>query len=1363
MYKKPAAESRFRALVVIFALLLLTSMAIAPAFLSTEAKPRKGKGLNERTKSHDESLPNFDIRTDKFSYKLLASLRERTGKSASSVADFRDSFVEGEENLKRRVDRAEVVYGPHSRTPEVIGIDVTKGKQVLAAAAGSRAETVKRFIGENSSLFGLRSDQATGLKVLADYKNPEGEMSFVRLEQRINGVKVFAGEVRAGFNKKGDLVRVVNNLAAGADHGAPDTFGDPATAYEIATNSLGSASELGRLESARFSKDGRYKFGAGDFAPVAEKVYFPTEPGVVVPAWLVLIWQPVNAFYLVVDVESGSVLWRKNISEDQTQPATYNIWGNPNAMINVADSPFPRTPGPNSPDGTQAPALARTLVTLVGNEAPYTFNNNGWITDGGNMTDGNAVEAGLDRDGAGNQPSNGVDANGIAVGTPNRVFDWPINPGVPVPSGAPAAGDSPLPPGVNATPCVAAGTSPAMIDFQRAAVTQLFYITNRYHDELYRLGFTEEAGNFQHDNFGRGGIGGDRVSAEAQDCSGTNNANFGTPTDGQRGRMQMYIWVNNVPNFDGDLDADVVIHELTHGLSNRLHGNAFGLASNMPRGMGEGWSDFYAHALLSEPTDDPAGTYTTGAYDTYRHRADPNRFNNYYYGIRRFPKAIISSVGGPNNRPHNPLTFADIDATQANTADGAFPAVSTGSSIDAVHAAGEVWSSMLWEVRAKYIARLGWEVGNRRILQHVTDGMKLSPLNPTFVDARNAIVAAALAGGTSDDVSDIWSGFALRGLGASAQVTNTGAGGSGTTRVVQAFDLPNLQQPGVTVSDAQFGDNDGFAEPGERVRITIPLRNETGSLANDVFATLVGGGTLAYGSIAHNGMASNEFNYTIPFNAACGAVLDLTINVTSSLGPASFTRKIPVGIPQNTLVENFDGVSAPALPPGWTAASVSDGPNFVSSTLDPNSPPNSMYALEPSTVGGGTDLTSPSIAITASAATLSFRHKYNTEPGWDGGVVEISVGGGAFQDIVSAGGIFTENGYNGQLGVSNNSPLGGRNAWSGNSGGYVTTRIMLPQAAAGQNVQLRWRFGSDDNTVAPGANPGWFIDDVAVAGSYACSFTPSGDVRSDFDGDRRSDFALYRPSEGIWYVLPAHSNGYFGFRWGMSGDIPTPADFDNDGKTDAALFRPSEGVFYVLRSSDLTYSAARWGVQGDIPVVQDYDGDERPDYAVYRPSEQNWYVREADGGFIGVKFGQPGDVAVPGDFDGDGRGDMTVFRNGQWRTRFSSGGTGQVSWGLGSDMPVPADYDGDGRDDYSVFRPSEGTWWIIRSSGSGYAFHQWGLNGDIPVPGDYDGDGRYDPAVFRNGAWWAILSGGGLRSAQFGSPGDVPTGKKYIP
>ncbi len=96
--------------------------------------------------------------------------------------------------------------------------------------------------------------------------------------------------------------------------------------------------------------------------------------------------------------------------------------------------------------------------------------------------------------------------------------------------------------------------------------------------------------------------------ADAQDASGTNNANFSTPPDGMPGRMQMFRFTGPTIDRDGGLDTEIVIHELTHGLSNRLVGNAAGLIWNVAGGMGEGWSDFYALSLLNNTqTDDPNG------------------------------------------------------------------------------------------------------------------------------------------------------------------------------------------------------------------------------------------------------------------------------------------------------------------------------------------------------------------------------------------------------------------------------------------------------------------------------------------------------------------------------------------------------------------------------------------------------------------------------------------------------------------------------------------------------------------------------------------------------------------------------------
>src|SRR5690606_7110068 len=301
----------------------------------------------------------------------------------------------------------------------------------------------------------------------------------------------------------------------------------------------------------------------------------------------------------------------------------------------------------------------------------------------------------------------------------------------------------------------------------------------------------------------------DRVSAQGQDFSGTNNANFSTPSDGNRGRMQLYVFTGANPDRDGTTDVEIIYHAVPHGTTNRLHGNCSALSTNMSRAKGEGWGDFYAMALLSEPGDPLDGTYAEGGYVLFGGFGVVGTAN-YYYGIRRFPKARMSFTGGASNRPHNPMTFADIDATQRNTSDGAFAAMSgphISTIADQVHAAGEVWSSALWEVRCLMVERSGWAVGNTAVLQFVTDGMKLAPLGPTFLQERDAIIAAAQAGGTGDDVTDIWNGFAIRGMGYSARITNPGSGGN-DARVVEAFDLPNLfQAPAFTVNDSA-GDGD---------------------------------------------------------------------------------------------------------------------------------------------------------------------------------------------------------------------------------------------------------------------------------------------------------------------------------------------------------------------------------------------------------------------------------------------------------------------------------------------------------------------------------------------------------------------------
>lgn len=1336
-----SGENRRRVLYCLVVLFIAAALFILPfQFRSEAVSNKKADGLFTQTTVQEPEIPNYDIRSDKDAFNTLAGFRQSQGRSAADVADVRDNFVKGEKELRSRVPTLNVVYNMDIRTPEVIAPDVQKGRTFLTRASSEkRSDILMDFLKQNHELTGVKAAQISELKVVADYTNPNGILSFVELNQEINGIPVFRGEVKAGFTSDRAMFRVINNLAPGMDYASLSTdFRDPLDAVKAAAGYI--KHDL-RDEDVALNEDASNKikavFGHGDEATTAEKMYFPTEPGIAVPAWRVMIWQPVNAYYVIVDAASGTMLWRKNLGADQTQASTYQVYTNPNAMINVAENPAPLTPGPIDPNsGLQGLITTRNNVTLVGNEAPYSFNNEGWIADGGNTTAGNNLIAGIDRDGI-----NGVDAP--QTGSPNRVFDSTWNP----PPGSPAPGDAPL-----------------TVQAQRGAVIQMFYNMNRYHDELYQLGFNEQAHNFQTNNFGRGGTANDRISAEGQDSSGTNNANFNTGADGTLGRMQMYLWTAASPNRDGTTDAEVMLHEATHGTSIRLHGNGSGLSLNMSNAMGEGWSDFYAHALLSEPNDPLDGVYALGGY------ALLNGFSvvgtkNYYYGIRRFPKARMSFTGGPNNRPHNPMTFADIDQTQLNVSDGAFPAMSgahISTSADQVHAAGEVWSSALWEVRCKMVERLGWAVGNRRALQAVTDGMKLAPLGPTFLTERDAIIAGLLAGGTGADVADAWSGFAIRGMGASASIQNVGTG-TGTARVTQAFDLPNLKQsPDISISDAP-GDNDGFPEPGETVNITIPLTNQTGNAATGTTLQIVGAGSANYGTISHNATVSQSISYTVPAAAACGSAITLTLNVNSNLGPVSFTRTFIVGVPTTTFSENFDGVTAPAIPAGWTAAVVQSGTNFITSTNNSDTAPNSAFALDPTSVGGGTDLTSPSIPITASAATVTFRNRYDTEAGWDGGVLEISVNGGVFQDIITAGGSFIQNGYNGTLGAGANNPLANRQAWNGLSGGFITSKVQLPASAAGQNVRLKWRFGADDNT----AGLGWNVDTIQVAGSYGCSFTgPTLRSRADFDGDGKTDVSVFRPSDGNWYI-DRSTAGFTAVHWGNSTDTLVPGDYDGDGKADTAVFRPSavggELDFYLLKSNGFVYSGVSWGLPGDIPVIGDYDGDGKDDTGVFRPSDGFWYILTTAGGMSFIPFGQNGDVPIAGDFDGDGLSDRTVFRGGQWITLKSSGGVTITPFGLASDLPVPADYDGDRKLDIAVYRPSAGDWYWLKSTNGAFDAIHWGATGDVPVPGDYDGDGKSDQAVYRNGAWYMNRSTAGFAAANFGLPSDKPIPKAYIP
>ncbi len=265
---------------------------------------------------------------------------------------------------------------------------------------------------------------------------------------------------------------------------------------------------------------------------------------------------------------------------------------------------------------------------------------------------------------------------------------------------------------------------------------------------------------------------------------------------------------------------------------------------------------------------------------------------------------------------------------------------------------------------------------------------------------------------------------------------------------------------------------------------------------------------------------------------------------------------------------------------------------------------------------------------------------------------------------------------------------------------------------------------------------------------------------TDFDADRKSDFTIFRPSNGMWWTLFSRNNSFRNQQFGLATDKIVNGNYDGDNKTDLGVFR--DGIWYIQQSANGTIRTEFWGQTGDIPVPADYDNDGLMETAVFRPSTGTWYIRNAIGQITGSNWGIAEDKPIATDYDGDGKADIAVFRpsNGTWYILLSL--TNQVyaqPFGIAEDKPVPADYDGDGKSDVAVFRPSNGVWYILQSGNNSVRYEQFGLPDDIPNPNDYDGDGKNDIAVFRQseGIWYSKNSqNGATNSIKWGMLGDVP-------
>ncbi len=768
--------------------------------------------------------------------------------------------------------------------------------------------TALDHLAAHRAAFGLSEADLTDVAVTDEYVSRASGTTHLYLRQTVHGVEVFNARASAHVTPEGRVVGVHSTFVPGAARrtAAAEPSLTPEAAVAAAAQHLGLA--LGAAPSVIEPMDDRHRLVLSDagvsLEPIpVQLVYFALEDGTLRLTWDLAIYQldAQHWWNLLIDAETGAVLEQLDwVVHDEWLPEQMH---RPADLRPVAPSPLV---GARSGDGasynvwavpTESPNHgARTLVTDPADPAASPL---GWHDTGSQqytITRGNNAYAYEDRD-ANNVPGYSPD------GGDDLVFDFEVD------------FDSATPP-----------------EYQDVAITNLFYWNNAFHDVLYRYGFDEAGGNFQANNFDNGGLGNDYVQAEAQDGSGTNNANFGTGPDGSSPRMQMFQWegpptftitspdsiagdydtapstfgpefgsdttpIEIVPvvssdgagedgedgadrgceeyvnadevagkialierggcefgvkvlnaeaagaiaaiihnnsrtgpgetgdpedlvpmgagavgdqamipsafvqqstgfrlvraapaegfltprlNRDSDLDNGIIVHEYGHGVSNRLTGgpSVTGCLSNQEQ-MGEGWSDYYGLMMTMREGDTPEQRRGVGTYVSF----EPTDGQ----GIRTYPYSTDLTV--------NPHTYNSI-RTEA-----------------VPHGVGSVWAEMLWEMTWGLIAEEGFDAdliegtaGNNLALQLVTEGMKMQPCSPGFVDGRNAILAAdtVLYNGAYSDV--IWQAFAKRGLGFSADQGSSSSVTDGT----QAFDLPptvateGTAQPGVYAVSAAY-------------------------------------------------------------------------------------------------------------------------------------------------------------------------------------------------------------------------------------------------------------------------------------------------------------------------------------------------------------------------------------------------------------------------------------------------------------------------------------------------------------------------------------------------------------------------------
>lgn len=598
---------------------------------------------------------------------------------------------------------------------------------------GAAVDIARAWVADNAAAFGLDGKAVGALQVARDHTLPGTGTHVVSLVQTAGGVpSARGGRLNVAVTQDGRVLSYAGDPTPSSDLTGGWVIGE-AGAVLKAAGTL--APGVAYVPDADGTQAGYTTFAKGPFGgpSYAKKVTFGTRTGPVAAYRVYFIKSPQEAWEVILDGTTGKVLYRTSVVQNESDPQGTVYDNYPGAA--KGGTPRQQSFGPTaeSPKGWVDPTgLAGTGVTTFGNNADTYANWSNYL-------------APVD-----NAPRPVSPTGNFSYTYTNQ---WAATKGQTVP--------------------------PSYAEDLNPAATNLFFQHNRIHDDYYALGFTETGGNFQLDNGGKGGLGGDAIKGLVQagaasggspTYTGRDNAYMLTLDDGIPPWSGMFLWepINDAfegPYRDGSMDMTVIQHEYTHGLSNRYVAGGSALGSQQAGSMGEGWGDWYAlnHAARTglEPTRAVVGAYATGNEDR---------------GIRNY------------DYNKNPNTFGDIGYDL------------TGPE---VHADGEIWTATLWDLHKALVARYGLAKGAEVAARLVTDGMPLTAPDPSFLDARDGILTADLDRNHGDNTDLIWSVFAKRGAGASA-VSRTGD----DTDPTPAFDHPTASRNGtvaLTLVNASTG------------------------------------------------------------------------------------------------------------------------------------------------------------------------------------------------------------------------------------------------------------------------------------------------------------------------------------------------------------------------------------------------------------------------------------------------------------------------------------------------------------------------------------------------------------------------------